>query len=342
MIGFGGHRGDHLGREGALGRKAHDDVGTAHGVGQGARLGRHGVGRLPLVHAGRAALPDHALGVAQHDVAVRHAHGLDQLGAGDAGRAGAVDHQLACLERAAGQVQRVDQAGGGDDRRAVLVVVEHRDAHQLAQALLDDEALGRLDVLEVDAAEGRAEQAHAVDELVDVGGVDLEVDAVDVGEALEQDGLALHHRLGGEGAEIAEAKDRGAVGDHRHEIAPGGVVVGGVGILLDREARGGDAGRVGQRQVAGGGQRLGRDDLDLAGAAAGMQRQGLLGRDAIAGHRLLDALQTLLVAAHACLPASCDHLVRHLTGDVQARARHLGLGNRAHHLNAGRVRMGHP
>ena len=48
--------------------------------------------------------------------------------------------------------ERVDQAGGGDDRGAVLVVVEHRDVHQLAQPLLDDEALRRLDVLEVDAA----------------------------------------------------------------------------------------------------------------------------------------------------------------------------------------------
>ena len=54
---------------------------------------------------------------------------------------------------AAGQVQRVDQPGGGDDRGAVLVVMEDRDVHQLAQPLLDDEALRRLDVLEIDAAE---------------------------------------------------------------------------------------------------------------------------------------------------------------------------------------------
>ena len=45
------------------------------------------------------------------------------------------------LDVAAGEVERVDQAGGGDDRRAVLVVVEDRDVHQLAQALLDDEAV---------------------------------------------------------------------------------------------------------------------------------------------------------------------------------------------------------
>ena len=65
------------------------------------------------------------------------------------------------VDVAPGEMQRVDQAGRGDDRRAVLVVMEDRDVHQLAQALLDDEALRRLDVLEVDAAEGRAEIAHA-------------------------------------------------------------------------------------------------------------------------------------------------------------------------------------
>jgi hypothetical protein len=57
-------------------------------------------------------------------------------------------------------MQRVDQAGR-DDRGAVLVVMEHRDVHDLAQALLDDEAIGRLDVLEVDAAEARPISARS-------------------------------------------------------------------------------------------------------------------------------------------------------------------------------------
>ena len=60
------------------------------------------------------------------------------------------------LEVAPGQMQRIDQAGGGDDGGAVLVVVEDGNVHQFAQPLLDDEAVGRLDVLEIDAAEGRA------------------------------------------------------------------------------------------------------------------------------------------------------------------------------------------
>ena len=46
-----------------------------------------------------------------------------------------------------------------------------------------------------------AEVAHGVDQLFDVLGVDLEVDAIDVGEALEQRDLAFHDRLRRQGAE---------------------------------------------------------------------------------------------------------------------------------------------
>jgi hypothetical protein len=85
---------------------------------------------------------------------------LAQLDAGDGGGARAVHHQLDVgLSLRPVRSAGIDQAGGADDGGAVLVVMEDRDVHQLAQALLDDEALRRLDVLEVDAAEGRAEHS---------------------------------------------------------------------------------------------------------------------------------------------------------------------------------------
>ncbi len=124
-----------------------------------------------------------------------HAHRLDQLGAGDRRRAGAVDDDADILELAVGQEAGVDQAGGGDDRGAMLVVMEHRNVHPLFERLLDDEAVGRSDVLEVDPAETGAEQLDRLDEPLGVGGVDLEIDRIDIGEALEQHRLAFHHRL---------------------------------------------------------------------------------------------------------------------------------------------------
>ena len=283
MIGFSRHRADHGVGEGALGGEAEDDVGAGKRVGQRARIGLDGVRRLPLVHAFGAALADHALGVAEDDVVRRKAHRLDELDAGDAGRAGAVADELGALHVAAGEVERVDEAGGGDDGGAVLVVVEDGDVHQLAQALFDDEALGRLDVLEVDAAEGGAEIAHAVDERVGVLRVDLEVDGVDVGEALEQHRLALHDGLRRQRAEIAEAEDGGAVGDDGDHVALGGVVEGFGRVLGDGLHGDGDARRIGEGEVALRGHRLGGDDLQLAGAARGVEVERFLRADGRAG-----------------------------------------------------------
>src|SRR5207247_2313853 len=138
---------------------------------------------------------DHAFRVAQKHVALGHAHRRQQVHAGDARGARPVDDQLEVGDVAPGQLQRVEQPGCGDDGRAVLVVVEHGNVQQLFQLLLDDEAVRRLDVLQVDPAEGGAEIAHAVDDGVDVGRIDQDVDAVDVGKALEERALALHHRL---------------------------------------------------------------------------------------------------------------------------------------------------
>jgi hypothetical protein len=139
------------------------------------------------------------------------AHRNGQLEARDAGRAGTVDDEPAALQVATGQLDRIDQAGGGDDRRAVLIVVEHGNVEQLLQPLFDDEAVGRPDILEIDAAERGTEVAHRIDELLGVFGIDQQVDGIDVGKALEERGLALHHRLGRQRAEIAEPEDGRAV-----------------------------------------------------------------------------------------------------------------------------------
>ncbi len=113
-----------------------------------------------------------------------------------------------------------------DDGGAVLIVMEHRNVEQLAQLLLDDEAFRRLDIFEIDAAPAFAEQLDAIDELVGILGGDFEIDGIDVGEALEQDRLAFHHRLRRQRAAIAEPENGGAVGDDGDEIALGRVVEG--------------------------------------------------------------------------------------------------------------------
>jgi hypothetical protein len=175
----------------------------------------------------------------------------------------------------------------------VLVVVEDRDLHPLAQRLLDREAFRRLDVLEIDPAEGGLERGYDLDQLLGVGLVDLDVEDVDAGELLEEAALALHHGLARQRSDVAEAQDRRAVADHRHKVALGGVIVGGERVLLDLETGDRDTRGIGQRQVALVGHVLGRLDRDLS-------RGGI----AMIGERCLCEL-----VFHLSVPASRPHRV---------------------------------
>ncbi len=137
---------------------------------------------------------------------------------------------------------------------------------------------GRADVFQIDAAEGRAEIAHAIDEGIRIRRVDLEIDGVDVGEALEENGLALHDGLGGERAEIAEPQDRRAVRDDGHEIALGGVVEDRVRVVGDGAHGGGHARRIGEREIPLRCHGLGGNDFELAGPALDVEAERLLVR----------------------------------------------------------------
>ena len=278
------HAAQHVAGQRPLGGKTQEHVTAHHGVGQSAGLGFGGMGGLPLVHAFGAAAIDHALGVAEQDIFALHAHGLQQLQTGDAGRTGAVHHHLDVFQLATRQMRGIDDAGGTDDGGAMLVVMEHRNVHQLAQLLLDDEAVGGLDVFQVHAAEAGRQIADGIDEFVHILGVHAQVNGVHIGKALEQHRLAFHHRLGGQGPQVTQPQDGSAVGDHGHHVALGGIVVGQLRVLGDRQHRHGHAGRIGQAQVALGGHRLGGIDLELAGLGAGMERQGFLFGEGRTGH----------------------------------------------------------
>ena len=100
-----------------------------------------------------------------------------------------------------------------DDRGAVLVVVEHRDLHALAQLRLDVEALGRLDVLEVDAAEGRLQRAMVSISLSGSCSSSSMSKTSMPANFLNRQPLPSITGLPASGADVAQAQHRGAVGD---------------------------------------------------------------------------------------------------------------------------------
>ena len=104
---------------------------------------------------------------------------------------------------------------------------------------------------------------------------DLDVEDVDAGEFLEENGLALHHGLGRQRADCAEAEHSGAVGEHGDEVLSDGQIGGLGGIGGDGLAGEGDARRIGEREIALVAERLGRLNLQLAGPRLPMEVQGV-------------------------------------------------------------------
>ena len=95
------------------------------------------------------------------------------------------------------QDQRVHQRRAGNDRRSVLIVVKHRNAHGAAQFLFDHETIRRLDVFQIDAAEGGLQHLAGANDILGVAGGQLQIENIDIGEAFEQHAFAFHHRLAG-------------------------------------------------------------------------------------------------------------------------------------------------
>ena len=92
-------------------------------------------------------------------------------------------------------MQRVGDTGAYDDGGAVLIVVEDGDVHPLAAKSFNDKTIRRLDVFKVDRTEGRGQRADDIGQLFRVRLVNLDVEAIDVRELLEENRLAFHHRL---------------------------------------------------------------------------------------------------------------------------------------------------
>ncbi len=84
----------------------------------------------------------------------------------------------------------------------MLVIVENRDLHALAQLRLDEKAFRRLDVLQVNAPESRLQRRNDIDELVRIRLADLDIEHIDACELAEKAALSLHDGLAGERTDI--------------------------------------------------------------------------------------------------------------------------------------------
>ncbi|VVN49397.1 hypothetical protein PS639_06362 [Pseudomonas fluorescens] len=242
--------------------QANEHVSAFQRVSQGALVGRVSEDSLVLVQIVTAGV-DHAGAVDHVDVFDAGAHAHQQFHAGDGGSTGAQADDPGVSQGFASDFQGVDHAGRGNDRGAVLVIVEDRNVALFDQGAFDLKALGGLDVFQVDATKGDGDALDGVDEGLRAFGVDFDIEYVDAGEALEQHAFAFHYRFGSQWAEVTQAKNGGAIGNDCNQVALAGVFVSQLRIAGDFAYWFGYAGAVGQRQVAGGSGGLGELDTQL-------------------------------------------------------------------------------
>ena len=134
----------------------------------------------------------------------------------------------------------------------MLIIVKNRDRTARLQRCFNLEAGRRADVFNVDAAERVRDTGDGVDEGLRRIRVHLDIEAVNIGEALEQQSLALHHRLARQSPEVPKPENGRTVGYDPHKVALVGVVVGELRRLGNCAHGLRDARAVGQGQIAAG------------------------------------------------------------------------------------------
>ena len=279
-------------------RESDEDVGAFQRVGETAlhlaRVRRAGHPPLHEIHPLRPLLIDGAELVYTDDVA--DPAGQQDFDRRRPGRADPGDHDAELLEVFLDDPQRVEERRQHHDRGAVLIVVEHRDVQLLAQPVLDLEAAGGRDVLEVDAAEPRSQVLDRLDDLVRFLGGQADGEGVDAGELFEEHRLAFHHRHRRLRPDVAEPQDGRAVGDDRDGVLLHRQGERALTIFFDGQADPCDPGGVRHREVVA--RTNGHLALDLDLAAKVHEKRAVGDVDDPQARRLLQAIHDLH-AVHA-------------------------------------------
>ena len=115
--------------------------------------------------------------------------------------------------------------------------MENGNIEHAFQGFFNVKAFRRLDILQVDAAKGRGDGCHHLDDLIRVMGIHFDIEHINIGELLEQYPFAFHHRLACQRAAVTEPQDSCAIRDHSHQVPLGRVFIGIRGVLFDLQDR---------------------------------------------------------------------------------------------------------
>ena len=222
--GIFGHPGNHGRLDQPAFAQSQEYVGTVHG-----RLERiePAIVGVPLLGGIKPFAPgvDVAFAVEHVHLVGGHAQLFVQVQTAHGRGSSAADNDADVLNGFLSQFQGIQQGSSRNDGRSVLVVMHDGNVQFGLQAAFNFKCLRGFDVFQVDAAKRRCNGLDGGDELLRIARVHFNVKHIDVGEYFKQHALPFHHRLARLGANVAQPEHRGAVGDHRDQIAFGCVVV---------------------------------------------------------------------------------------------------------------------
>ena len=133
------------------------------------------------------------------------------------------------------------------------------------------------DVFQVDAAKGRRDAPHGVDEFLRPGSALTSMSNTSISaKALNSTALPSITGLLGGGADVAETEHRGAVGDHGDQVALGGVLIGHAMVARNFQTGFGDPRCIGQRKVMLGDTGFGDPGADFTRVLTGVVFKRLL------------------------------------------------------------------
>ena len=183
-----------------------------------------------LLHSGKVVPPfmNHTPRVAHNDM---FCPGIpEKLSYSYTRRACARDDYFDCFDAFSGQEQVIFQTGEADNRRTVLVVVEHRYVKHLPQTVFYLETFRGGNILYIDTAVHVREPCRSFHKSVRIASPCVAIGpdaaqrnrpAVHIGKSLEQDSLALHYRDRRHRPDVTETQNSGSVGNHCHGIPSG-------------------------------------------------------------------------------------------------------------------------
>ena len=144
--------------------------------------------------------------------------------------------------------ERVDEPGQNDDRRPVLVVMEHRDSQSLLESFLDFETARGGNVFQIDPTESRCDRLDYLNNFLGNLRVQNQGHRIHSPELFEKQRLPLHHRKTRFRTDVSQPQNRASVGNDGYGVFAYGIFVGKFLVFCDRLAHVSHSRRIQNRQ----------------------------------------------------------------------------------------------